>query len=405
MLAAVDLLAAKAELARRTDARRARTDATTPRSRSSAGAIRCSASAPCRSRSRSTMRRACSSSAGPNMGGKTVALKMAGLFVVDDLLRHAAARGGGTRIGRFERVVADIGDEQSLAANASTFSAHLERMREILDGAGRANARDRRRDRRRNRTERRRGAGASRCWSGCSNAARAAIVSTHSIELKLFAHATPGVANASVRFDPKTFAPTFELDVGTPGQSLAFPLARALGIDPRRSSSAPRRCSSGASATTRRRWPSLPLRNASCARNARGLEAERREAIARARALARERARARRCSGAASRRGRKNGCSRACAISCASCSGARRNRAATPSASARQGDARRRRRCWRRRSKRCAATSGFVADERPRSGRSADLLRPAIACASSRSIKRASSRKITTKGCSFRSVQ
>ena len=58
-----------------------------------------------------------------------------------------------------------------------------------------------------------------------------AIVSTHSLELKLFAHATAGVANASVRFDPNTFAPTFELDVGTPGQSLAFPLATRLGID------------------------------------------------------------------------------------------------------------------------------------------------------------------------------
>jgi DNA mismatch repair protein MutS2 len=58
-----------------------------------------------------------------------------------------------------------------------------------------------------------------------------AIISTHSMELKLFAHSTAGVANASVRFDPKTFTPTFELDLGTPGQSLAFPLAARLGID------------------------------------------------------------------------------------------------------------------------------------------------------------------------------
>ncbi len=50
----------------------------------------------------------------------------------DGLLRHAASGGGGHAIGRFERVVADIGDEQSIAANASTFSAHLQRMREIL---------------------------------------------------------------------------------------------------------------------------------------------------------------------------------------------------------------------------------------------------------------------------------
>jgi DNA mismatch repair protein MutS2 len=58
----------------------------------------------------------------------------------------------------------------------------------------------------------------------------AGIVTTHSTELKLFAHQTAGVANASVRFDPQTFAPTYHLDVGMPGQSLAFPLAHSLGI-------------------------------------------------------------------------------------------------------------------------------------------------------------------------------
>ena len=69
------------------------------------------------------------------MGGKTVALKMAGLFVVMTYCGMQLPAGGATCIGRFERVVADIGDEQSLAANASTFSAHLQRMREILDDA------------------------------------------------------------------------------------------------------------------------------------------------------------------------------------------------------------------------------------------------------------------------------
>jgi len=58
-----------------------------------------------------------------------------------------------------------------------------------------------------------------------------AIVTTHSTELKLFAHEAGKVTNASVRFDPQTFAPTFHLDVGTPGQSLAFALARSIGID------------------------------------------------------------------------------------------------------------------------------------------------------------------------------
>ncbi len=168
---------------------------------------------------------------GPNMGGKTVALKMAGLFVVMAYcgLQIPAAR---SCIGRFERVVADIGDEQSLMANASTFSARLERMREIIEradtltlaivdeiGGG---------------TEPTAGAAlAIAMLERLLERGARAIVSTHSLELKLFAHGTPGVTNASVRFDPRTFAPTFELEVGTPGQSLAFPLATRLGIDAR----------------------------------------------------------------------------------------------------------------------------------------------------------------------------
>lgn len=166
---------------------------------------------------------------GPNMGGKTVALKMAGLFVVMAYcgLQIPAAR---SCIGRFERVVADIGDEQSLVANASTFSARLQRMREIIDGA------DARTlaivDEIGGGTEPTAGAAlAIAMLERLLECGARAIVSTHSLELKLFAHATPGVTNASVRFDSKSFAPTFELEVGTPGQSLAFPLATRLGID------------------------------------------------------------------------------------------------------------------------------------------------------------------------------
>jgi DNA mismatch repair protein MutS2 len=166
---------------------------------------------------------------GPNMGGKTVALKMAGLFVVMSYcgMQIPAAR---ARIGRFERLVADIGDEQSLVANTSTFSAHLQRMREIVDGA------DARTlaivDEIGGGTEPSAGAALARAMiEMLLDSGARVIVSTHSMELKLFAHSTAGVANASVRFDPKTFTPTFELDLGTPGQSLAFPLASRLGID------------------------------------------------------------------------------------------------------------------------------------------------------------------------------
>jgi DNA mismatch repair protein MutS2 len=167
---------------------------------------------------------------GPNMGGKSVALKMVGLLIVMAYCGMQVPASEGSEIGRFECVIADIGDEQSIAANASTFSAHLQRMREMLERAG-------------GRTL----VMIDEIGGGTEPTAGAAlaiamlerllergargIVTTHATELKLFAHATPGVANASVRFDPETFRPTFHLDVGAPGQSLAFPLATALGID------------------------------------------------------------------------------------------------------------------------------------------------------------------------------
>lgn len=168
---------------------------------------------------------------GPNMGGKTVALKMVGLFLCMTYAGLQVPAKAGTEIGTFERIFTDIGDQQSIIENASTFSAHLRRMAEILvhanahslvlvDEIG----------------------GGTEPSSGAALAVAMlermlekevrAIVTTHLTELKLFAHARASVANASVRFDPGTFAPTYQLDVGSPGQSLAFPLARALGIDP-----------------------------------------------------------------------------------------------------------------------------------------------------------------------------
>ncbi|MBV8374910.1 MAG: Smr/MutS family protein [Candidatus Eremiobacteraeota bacterium] len=167
---------------------------------------------------------------GPNMGGKSVALKMIGLMVVMTYCGLQVPAASGTVIGCFKCVVCDIGDEQSIVANTSTFSAHLQRMREMLERAG-------------GRTlvlideigggtEPTAGAALAVAMLECllERGARG-VVTTHATELKLFAHSAPGVQNASVRFEPETFAPTFELDVGAPGQSLAFPLARTLGIE------------------------------------------------------------------------------------------------------------------------------------------------------------------------------
>jgi DNA mismatch repair protein MutS2 len=167
---------------------------------------------------------------GPNMGGKTVALKMVGLFVLMTYAGMQLPAADGTRIGRFTDVFADIGDEQSIAANTSTFSAHLARMREILARAGEESLVLV--DEIGGGTEPGSGAALAIAMLERVLSVRAcAIVTTHSTELKLFAHETAGVTNASVRFDPQTFAPTFHLDVGTPGQSLAFSLARSLGLN------------------------------------------------------------------------------------------------------------------------------------------------------------------------------
>jgi DNA mismatch repair protein MutS2 len=168
---------------------------------------------------------------GPNMGGKTVTLKMVGLLVAMTYAGLQIPAETGSAVGCFSCVVADIGDEQSIAANASTFSAHLDRMREALSvagesalvlvdeiGAG---------------TEPSAGAALAIAMLERLLAVRArAIVTTHATELKLFAHRAAGAVNGSVRFDPQTFAPTYQLDLGAPGQSLAFALARTRGLDP-----------------------------------------------------------------------------------------------------------------------------------------------------------------------------
>lgn len=168
---------------------------------------------------------------GPNMGGKTVTLKMVGLFVLMTYAGMHLPAQTGTRIGRLERIFADIGDEQSIAQNASTFSQHLRRYGEILAGVGPRTL-----------------VLIDEIGGGTEPSAGAAlavallerflasgaltIATTHAGELKLFGHSRVHVRNASVRFDPNTYSPTYQLELGAPGQSLAFPLARAMHIDP-----------------------------------------------------------------------------------------------------------------------------------------------------------------------------
>ncbi|MDB5041138.1 MAG: MutS2 family protein, partial [Candidatus Eremiobacteraeota bacterium] len=166
---------------------------------------------------------------GPNMGGKTVTLKLVGLSVtMAGCGLHVPA--AAATIGRFTRVFTDIGDEQSIALNASTFSAHLRRLAEIVQDSG-----DRSLiliDEIGSGTEPNAGAALAVAVLEHFLVRGARVVATtHATELKLFGADHPHVVNASVRFDPETYEPTYQLDVGSPGQSLAFALARRMHVD------------------------------------------------------------------------------------------------------------------------------------------------------------------------------
>lgn len=166
---------------------------------------------------------------GPNMGGKSVALKTMGLFC---LLAYAGVplpAQPGTEIGWFDRIACVLGDEQSIAQNLSSFSAHLQALREALEGA--ASGSLVLVDEIGSGTEPVAGAALAQAFiEACLAAGARVVVTTHYTQLKVFAASLERVANASMLFDAKTNAPTYVLALGVPGQSLAFPLARALRL-------------------------------------------------------------------------------------------------------------------------------------------------------------------------------
>lgn len=167
---------------------------------------------------------------GPNMGGKTVVLKTVGLFCLLAYAGIPVPAGAGTILGEFRDIACVIGDEQSIAQDLSSFSAHLRALKVATQGA---NSRSLILvDEIGSGTEPAAGAAlAQACIEKMIRAGAKVAVTTHFTQLKTFAAAHDRVRNASMLFDPQTHAPTYLFAMGIPGQSLAFALARALELD------------------------------------------------------------------------------------------------------------------------------------------------------------------------------
>jgi len=166
---------------------------------------------------------------GPNTGGKTVALKTLGLLtmmVQSGIPVPVSAR---SRIRVFARIYADIGDEQSLSQNLSTFSGHMKIIADLLKGA----------DRRTLVLLDELGAGTDPQEGSALGIAllevlhekgACTVVTTHHNLLKEFAYRAPFASNASTVFDERTLEPTYRLRMGAPGRSHALEVAQALGL-------------------------------------------------------------------------------------------------------------------------------------------------------------------------------
>lgn len=167
---------------------------------------------------------------GPNAGGKSVAMKTIGLMALMTACGLPVPAAPGTRVPVLRRLFVDLGDQQSIEDDLSTFTSHLTNLRMMLSeadgdslvlideaGTGTDPAEG--------------GALAEAVLRRLTDRGALTVATTHHGTLKAFAHDTEGVVNGSMMFDRETLAPTYRFQMGVPGSSYAFEIAGRVGLD------------------------------------------------------------------------------------------------------------------------------------------------------------------------------